>query len=102
MKLKKVYNNNIMFITLFIFIVLISVLIYSQVANARETVTYEKTFITIEIEEGQTLLSIADTYAKPGQNPDDYIAEVKSMNNLKNSVIHTGCYLIVPSYIECN
>lgn len=102
MKSKIVFNNNIMLISLFIFIVLISVLIYSQVANARETVTYEKTFITIEIEEGQTLLSIAGTYAKPGQNPDEYIAEVKSMNNLKNSVIHTGCYLIVPTYIECN
>ena len=98
---KKVYSNHIMLISIFLIVFIISVFFHTQVVNARESVVYEKTFLTIEIEDGQTLTSIANTYAKPGQDMDEYISEVQSINNLNDTVIHTGCYLVVPTYQQC-
>lgn len=68
------------------------------IAYADEAVEYEKSFLSIEIENGDTLTSIAETYAKSEAEYQDYIEEVMSINNLQNDIIHQGCYLMVPVY----
>lgn len=97
---KSVTNNYIMLIIATIIILTVSVFIHSSIANARESKQYEKTFTTIEIEQGTTLTSLADTYAKPGQDRNEYIEEVQLMNNMTNTSLKAGCYLIIPVYIE--
>lgn len=98
MKRIMVDNKGIM-LTIFVFVVLICALINNiTVAYADEAVEYEKSFISIEIENGDTLTSIAQSYAKSEAEYEDYIAEVMSINNLKNDMIHDGCYLLVPVY----
>lgn len=69
-----------------------------SIVKADEAVEYEKSFISIEIENGDTLTSIAQEYAKSAADYSDYIDEVKSINSIKGDTIHTGCYLLVPVY----
>ncbi len=98
MKRKHVYSNNVM-LTMFILIVLISALVSKiTVAYADEAIEYEKSFISIEIENGDTLTSIAKTYAKSEAEYDEFISEVMCINNLYNDTIHSGCYLLIPVY----
>lgn len=66
--------------------------------NADEAIEYEKSFVSIEIEAGDTLTEIAQKYAISKAEYNAYIEEVKSINNLKDDVIHNGCYLLIPVY----
>lgn len=58
----------------------------------------EKNYRAIEVQEGDTLLSIAHEYAYPDLRVQDYINEVKQINHLQDDRIHSGCFLVVPVY----
>lgn len=57
-----------------------------------------KTFRAIEIQKGDTLLSIANEYADGDTRIQDYITEVKQINHIHDDRIHSGCYLVIPVY----
>ncbi len=98
MRRKIVYNKKIMS-TVFAFLIISCAFISKiTVAYADEAIEYEKSFISIEIKNGDTLSSIAETYAKSEAEYEEYIFEVMSINNLDNDIIHSGCYLLVPVY----
>ncbi len=59
----------------------------------------DKFYTSIQIEPGQTLWNIADTYYTDDyEDYNDYIDEVISLNHLSDSAIHAGQYLVVPYY----
>lgn len=93
-----IYNNKIMltiFTSLFFIICIIGSI---QRVCADERLQYDKSFESIEIQSGDTLLSIAKKYALSEDEYSSYIAEVKSINNLYGDTIHAGCYLVIPVY----
>lgn len=95
---KMVYGNDIM-LTVSVLIGLILLFFGGmKIVNADEAIEYEKSFISIEIEQGDTLTSIAQEYAKSEADYKDYIEEVKCINSIKDDTIHSGCYLLVPIY----
>ena len=96
--LKKVTDNNIMLIISAIIIAIAISMIFISNSKADSSSEYEKAFITIEIGDGDTLTSIAEQYALSPSNYNDYIEEVKHINNLNNDTIHYGCYLLIPVY----
>ena len=68
-------------------------------SKASDAHTSFKYYTSIEIEQGDSLWAIACTYM--GQEYDsvqDYIHEVKVLNNLKSDDIHSGQYLTIPYY----
>jgi len=98
MKRFKIYNNNIMLTIGVAIILFLSILFGVRVVNADKAIEYEKSFVSIEIESGDTLTSIAQEYAISEAEYNDYINEVKKINNIKDDVIHSGCYLLIPVY----
>ena len=98
MRKKYINNNNIMLII--IVGILFSFFTFGGMTfvHADEASDYEKSFITIEIQEGTTLSSIAEEYALSAADYGDYITEVKKINNLREDTIHAGCYLLIPVY----
>ncbi len=98
MKEKKINSNNIMSTILMISIIVFSFFGGIHFVNADESIEYEKSFVSIEIESGDTLTALAQEYAISEADYEDYIEEVKSINNLKDDVIHHGCYLLIPVY----
>lgn len=97
--IKKVINNNNIMLTVAV-LVGITLLFFGgmKIVNADEAKEYEKSFVSIEIEHGDTLTSIAQEYAKSEADYKDYIEEVKTINSIKDDTIHSGCYLLVPVY----
>lgn len=59
-----------------------------------------KYYTSVQIQKGDTLWDIADTYCSPEYDTiSDYIEEVRSINQLSSSdEIHSGQYLTVPYY----
>lgn len=55
-----------------------------------------KCYKSIELQKGDTLWEIAKTYMDDSyESIDEYIFELKKLNNLESDEIHEGCYLMV-------
>lgn len=101
MKKRNKINNNIIMLTIMVIFILSVLFIGSmRLVKADEQIQYDKNFISIEIESGDTLTSIAKEYAISEAEYHSYIEEVKSINSIKNDTIHSGCYLLIPVYTE--
>lgn len=62
---------------------------------------YQKYYTSIEIKEGDSLWTIAKKYSSnSGKTTEDYIKELKQMNQLGEDTIHTGSYLTVSYYSD--
>jgi cell division protein YceG involved in septum cleavage len=97
---KLVTSNNIMLIFFVVLVAVLSFLFGMRFVHADKKVEYEKSFISIEVNNGDTLTSIAQDYAVSAAEYDSYISEVKTINNLESDTIHAGCFLLVPVYEE--
>lgn len=70
-------------------------------AQAKEVSVKEQQryYTCVEIQKDDTLWSIASEYAPEGISTEEYIEVLKSMNGMKEDVIHYGKYLTV-MYVE--
>lgn len=87
-------------------IIILSVVMFGNavcniVFASSETIKVQrKRFVSVKIEKGDTLWSIAeDYYSESGKNKvSEYIKEIKLCNRLKGNTIHTGRYLVIPYF----
>lgn len=71
----------------------------SSKVNANEEMNNYKYYTSIQIQQGDSLWSIAGNYMSADYaDIDEYISEVKQLNHLKSDAIHAGEYLLVPYY----
>lgn len=98
MNRRKIYNNRIMLTVAMVMVFVLMILGSMKLVYADKGVEYEKSFLSFEVKEGDTLTSIAAEYAISEAEYSDYMEEVKSINNLKDDTIHAGCYLMIPIY----
>lgn len=75
----------------------------AQVEAKEKGTDREKFYTAILVEEGDTLWSIADEYMTSEYNSrDSFMNEVRQMNHLTGSIIHTDSTLLIPYYAEVN
>lgn len=69
-------------------------------AQDKDAVILYKYYTNIEVQYGETLWDIADTYfcEEKYNNYEHYIAEVMQVNGLYSEEVSAGSYLIVPYY----
>lgn len=85
-------------------IILCGVLLGSSImasgkSRASDEMVSFKYYTSIQIEQGDTLWSIASDYMSPEYDSiQEYIAEVKELNQLGPDDIHSGQYLTIPYY----
>lgn len=95
-------NNKfkISIVTLIMAFALITVLSTSGPDDkASASTTKQKYYTSIYIEDGDSLWSIAERYAAPESGSyNDFIDEVKQINDLGDSSIEYGCSLVIPQY----
>ena len=97
-------HQRIAVMVLTICIILCGVLIGSGIMAAGKSKASEenasfKYYTSIEIEQGDTLWSIASEYMSAEYDSiQDYIEEVKELNQLGPDDIHAGQYLMIPYY----
>ncbi|MDD6135566.1 MAG: LysM peptidoglycan-binding domain-containing protein [Lachnospiraceae bacterium] len=77
----------------------LGIFMFGSVRKAGAATHNVKYYTCINIEANDTLWSIADSYITDEYNSiDQYIAEVKSINNLSSDKIYYGATLVVPYY----
>ena len=101
---KEVFRNKMIMLMLAVSIAIgASLFGTSSLVDAHDnshTETSIKCYKSIELQEGDTLWGIAETYMDDSYGSiDEYISELKKINNLQSDEIHEGCYLMV-AYIQ--
>ena len=99
----KVFNYNYKIIILMIcFVMFLGVCFFSRFNNTGKvsaSTSNQKYFVCIDIEEGDTLWSIADTYiSEEYSSLDEYVEEIMELNALTDDKIYCGATLVVPYY----
>ena len=70
-------------------------------SSDKNIASYNKYYVSIRVESGDTLWTIADEYVD-GFNIEksDYIEEVCQINEISKNEIHAGDYIVVPYYSQ--
>lgn len=101
-KRRQAIRKQIVFAFIMFFMILASIVIVTNCLKGNqvnassvkeETICYK----TIQVEDGDTLWTLADQYM--GEHSFDrqqYINEVKEMNHLSDDTIESGAYLMIP------
>ena len=75
-----------------------STMLTSMAEEEKAATRYYK---SVEIQEGDSLWSLAKEYREGGSlSAKEYVEELKKMNNLREDTIHTGQYLTVVYFAE--
>ncbi len=86
-------------IVLPILCIVMSVLIFSKTAKAKEDKTYYKYYTSYEIKPGDTLYAIAEQYMEGYSSKEEYVRELKQTNGIRNiDSIRAGQIIHVPYY----
>lgn len=91
-------NFKLLSVLLFMIVIFTSFIFTFNVEGNTEK---NKIYTSVQVEEGDSLWSIAKTYYT--EDFDDYnelIDEIKTINNMSSDTIKVGCYIIVPYYIN--
>lgn len=71
-----------------------------KTAAAGNTTGGTYTITSVQIEEGDSLWSLAsEYYTEEFSSITNYIAEIKRMNGLSSDTLYAGCYILIPQYI---
>ena len=70
-------------------------------SSDKDIASYNKYYVSIRVESGDTLWTIADDYID-GFNisKEAYISEVCTINEISQNDIHAGDYIVVPYYSQ--
>ena len=81
--------------------ILLGTSINALASSDKDIASYNKYYVSIRVESGDTLWTIADEYVD-GFNIDktDYIEEVCQINEISKNEIHAGDYIVVPYYSQ--
>lgn len=86
---------------LFVVLLLISVFFINKTVTAERNSARTKTITSVEIQQGDTLWSIAKAHMTDEYNDINcYIEEIMFTNSLCSDKIHAGNYIIVPYYVD--
>ncbi len=71
-----------------------------RTAAAGNTTVGTYTITSVQIEEGDSLWSIAkEHYSEEFYSLTNFIAEIKRMNGLSSDTVYAGSYILVPQYV---
>lgn len=94
-------KSNLVSIVIAVLVILIVTVSYKTLkTDAKENTELKGTkyYTSVFIEDGDTLWSIAQNNLPEHTDINDYIKEIKKMNNLNSNQIHTGNKLVIYYY----
>ena len=103
MKKQKLRRISIFFPAVLTVLVLAVVILTGAArVNASEVRSGREAYVSVRIEDGDSLWSISERYRTPDYaGTMDYMKKVASLNHLAtDATIHTGGYLLVPVIVE--
>lgn len=102
-KSKRTKNKSIFRLTTIITLLLVLITAFVVLGNPKQVkadeTEYYKYFQFYKVESGDTLWSLANSYAKDKSDVNAYIKEVIQSNHIKNYKIYEGETLVIPYYL---
>ncbi|MFV0464869.1 MAG: LysM peptidoglycan-binding domain-containing protein [Lachnospiraceae bacterium] len=96
---KQVLLTLSIFMAVVLTFLLVSSLLESTQTQAAAQYSTEKCYTSLQIEEGDTLWEIAETYCGGSNaNIQKYVTELKMLNHIQEDQITAGEYLVIPYY----
>ena len=81
--------------------ILLGTSINALASSEKDIASYNKYYVSIRIESGDTLWTIADEYVEGfNLSKSDYITEVCQINGISEDNIHAGDYIVVPYFSQ--
>ena len=80
------------------FLILVWLIVIHPVAAGRNADTEKIQYISLQIEEGDTLWSIASEYRPASQDIFHYMDQIRDVNHMHTDTIIADRYLIIPVY----
>lgn len=97
---RQILFTLVMFVTILATICIVTNCLKANQANASTAREENVCYKTIQVEEGDSLWTLADEYmGNSSFDRQQYIDEVKEMNHLTDDTIESGAYLMIP-YVE--
>lgn len=86
----------------FVLLLALSIFSLSAKADSTENANEYKYYTSHQIEQGETLWSIAENFmdSEHYETVQDYINEIKSVNQMSGDHIQSGNYLLLPYFSE--
>ena len=95
--LGKVAAVLVIMVALFLIVLLV---LPEKSASAENTPVGTYTITSVEIQEGDSLWSLAEEYyTNEFHCVTNFITEIKRMNGLSNDTLYAGNYILIPQYI---
>lgn len=97
-------NKKVIYVAITVVAILLGIVIGNNIINSSSSSattehTKELYYTSVEIEAGDTLWTIAEEYMSAEYDDvNEYIKEVKQINNMYSDTIHAGSYIMVPYY----
>lgn len=96
MKKKELKLIRIVLLTLIVVAIIFGGVVVSSKALAASGPAKSKFYTSVKIEEGDSLWSIASRYCDFGIEIEDYISDIKEMNNIVNErALIAGNYIMI-------
>lgn len=97
------YRMKMKFAVILGIVFMLSIVFFSVIVSAKEKAPEApqyKYYTSIQIDQGDTLWTIAEEYCYDSSQLKDYVREIKEINNLKSNEIHAGNYLTIVYYSD--
>ena len=102
-RMSDIFVRKLLALFLFVFVLFLVVIfaLPQKAAAAGDINARTYTITSVEIEEGDSLWSIAsEYYTDEFSSLQRYISEIKRMNNLSSDKLYAGNFLLIPHYAE--
>lgn len=94
----KLASVVVIMVALFLIVLL---LLPERAAYAENTSAKTYSITSVQIEEGDSLWSLAsEYYTEEFDSVNAYISEIKRMNGLSSDVLYAGNYILIPQFTE--
>lgn len=95
---RSIVNKVLSVIVLALFLILVFMIFHATEARGQSGAQENVSYISVQIEEGDSLWAIASRYKAPSQSLNHYIDQIRKVNGLHTDTIIASQYLVIPLY----
>lgn len=96
---KEIQQHIIILVLSVLLIITMAILFFGTKSHAEESVSRSKSYVSVQVCEGDSLADLADRYyTSEFKNLENLMSEIRHINNMVNDQVTPGLFVIVPCY----
>ncbi len=96
---REIQQHIIILVLSVLLIITMAILFFGTKSHAEEAVSRSKSYVSVQVCEGDSLADLADRYySSEFKDLDSMISEIRYINNMVSDQVTPGLFVIVPCY----